>query len=521
MSRNRIFAVFTLMVFLFQTFLAGCKKYDSKTATTGKDARTTAIVSQDTRSIKKTATTSITANASTNAKTEWENNEDNDKEDEVPDPQTDQDTGAYDTGPFAGLKFNANGIDLGGRTMQFIQTGPPKARDTGPAQAIFWERIENTERLFNVKIEFPQVSLTNVAYAEKIISNSLAGIKFADLMHNVSYVLMPNYVDQKFVLPVDDYIDFGHTFWKQTSMLTKYRDGKHYSIGRHDPYSIAPYMTVYNADILYQEGIEDILEIYRKKQWNWDTFLDICIKCTRDFNGDGILDQYGLSSGTANILMLSNGLLGMELDGENGFKCGYLDQRALNTFNFYRELSFVHKVIPSDSSATFQKGIIAIILTSSMPWYTLTQKMTANLKPAPLPAGPDVKEEHNIQPWSQCYSLTPVSDFKPEEVIAVYRYSVWNNPDDNKVFMDDYNNSFFSIYAYDNRYRITSEEDKNFWFKWLNETPASLEYMPGFTDLNTFISKTIIPAVNRGEYYKSVIDANALEITAIINRQLK
>ncbi|HBQ63994.1 MAG TPA: hypothetical protein DD727_03540, partial [Clostridiales bacterium] len=283
--KSRLFAG-TILLLALIILVPGCRKSGNSTATATKSsakAQATMTTAKTAAVTAKTSSAVSTAAAAGNTETQQPGDS---EEQQGTEEQQDSDSGTIDSGPFIGLKFNPEGMDLGGRTMQFGVRGLPKAKETSPAAAAFLKRVENTEKLFNVKIEFvPNPQLGASAYNMEFINRSMAGIKFADLIHNISSSSIPNYAINKFIIPSDDYIDFSHPFWKQTAPLVEFTDGKHYSMATHGVYGIVPNSTVYNTDILSREGIEDILELYKKGQWNWNTLLDISIKCTRDFNG--------------------------------------------------------------------------------------------------------------------------------------------------------------------------------------------------------------------------------------------
>ncbi|HBQ64559.1 MAG TPA: hypothetical protein DD727_06495, partial [Clostridiales bacterium] len=235
---------------------------------------------------------------------------------------------------------------------------------------------------------------------------------------------------------------------------------------------------------------------------------------------DGVLDQWGFNCGRLKQLMNTNGLVGLELKGTDGFMSGYMDPRAYNTFNFYRDLVYVYKVTPPGTNifTEFIKSNVAVDIGNNMASYKISFNMN-NVKAAPAPVGPDVREEYNVSPWTQCYSLSAISDFKPEEVTAVYRYSVWNNPDDPEAYIDDFT-SFTSFFVNSQKFPFT-EEEQQFWFDWLTKHPILLEYADGFTDMNAVLNTKIIPAINAGNYYSSIIDTYGPELQTSIDRVLK
>ena len=58
-------------------------------------------------------------------------------------------------------------------------------------------------------------------------------------------------------------------------------NGKRYLI--HAASEAPPYTVWLNRDLLDQNGIPDLHDLQAQGKWNWDTFMDISIKMTRDF----------------------------------------------------------------------------------------------------------------------------------------------------------------------------------------------------------------------------------------------
>ena len=55
------------------------------------------------------------------------------------------------------------------------------------------------------------------------------------------------------------------------------------------PYETVPTLMFVNQTLLTKEGIET-----PESDWNWEDMYAICSQVTRDLDGDGILDQFGI-----------------------------------------------------------------------------------------------------------------------------------------------------------------------------------------------------------------------------------
>ncbi len=212
----------------------------------------------------------------------------------------------------------------------------------------------------------------------------------------------------------------------------------------------------------------DILDFVETNQWNWETFLDVTIKCTKDSNGDGITEQWGVGSGGAvsfvKYLLYSNGII---------FVDTYNEPHTFNLNNgpAYRGLQFavdlcnVYKVVNYNDTwngtKLFSKGLTAIDLYN----YQINNSLlTAGLNSAlaPLPMGPDVSTYQNTD-VPTIYHVSALCE-NPKEVtqIITEAMTLW---DENLNPIPEYQ-AVRDIYGYDYNWssknvvrRITTERE--------------------------------------------------------------
>ena len=72
-------------------------------------------------------------------------------------------------------------------------------------------------------------------------------------------------------------------FYPQILEMFKWR-GKIYGI----PRDLAPLVLFYNRELFDKEGLK-----YPSENWKWEDLLEVSRKLTKDFNNDGIIDQFG------------------------------------------------------------------------------------------------------------------------------------------------------------------------------------------------------------------------------------
>lgn len=96
------------------------------------------------------------------------------------------------------------------------------------------------------------------------------------------------------------------------------------------PYECAPRLMFVNKTILDAEGIS-----MPEEDWTWDDFYRICKAVTRDLNGDGTPDQFGVTGYTWADAFDSNGVT---LFGERGSECCLTDGKVREAILFMEKL---------------------------------------------------------------------------------------------------------------------------------------------------------------------------------------
>ncbi|MDE6203126.1 MAG: extracellular solute-binding protein [Lachnospiraceae bacterium] len=96
------------------------------------------------------------------------------------------------------------------------------------------------------------------------------------------------------------------------------------------PYECAPKLMFVNKTILTQEGIE-----LPDEDWTWDDFYEICEAVTKDTDGNGTLDQFGVVGYTWSDAFDSNGV---QLFDRKGTECHLTDEGVREAILFMEKL---------------------------------------------------------------------------------------------------------------------------------------------------------------------------------------
>ncbi len=272
--------------------------------------------------------------------------------------------------------------------------------------------------------------ITNFSLYEKtIINETLAGIVFADIIRVGSGFAYPNFVKQKLILPLDEYIDYSSPIVQANQYMVRsaYWMGRYYGITSERENAISK--CLWNKDILDREGQPDILDLIEKDQWNWTTFLEIAKNCTKDLNGDGITDQWGVTTvKVTNIstlpfyMLASNNCLIVDFNDDDKPYFTLSNPAAQRALQFASDLAFIHKVYietpgGQDSATVYKNGMAAMYLNN--PTYNvkfLASGMQSML--AHLPKGPDTDSYVNIS--SVNFEVIPVNCKDPRDVARMY-----------------------------------------------------------------------------------------------------
>ncbi|MDD5602614.1 MAG: hypothetical protein PHG48_00845 [Eubacteriales bacterium] len=435
-----------------------------------------------------------------------------------------------------GSSFVVGDYDLGGKTIVMGAWGetsfPSDAEGASPDRVARYLRVKEAEKKYNFKMEYRLIPNFN-QYRDAIISESLAGIKFADVLRTQSGLAFPTHVSNNMIVELDKYIDFDSKIIQQNQYMVQgglWR-GKHYGIYPTMEYCYP--RVFYNKAILDREGLTDILDLVETDQWNWVTFLDTAVKTTKDFNGDGLTDQWGVSaltgygSSIVTQIMYSNGVSFLTFDESGRAICNLDSPPARRALQFVSDLNNIHKVYTQDTGSIgapqkYMNGFVTMYLNA--PWYhrdSIKSGMQTFL--APLPKGPDT-EIFSSSYSSNFESIMTLSE-NPEAVARIWMdVSLLWDEDGNKI--KEYE-ELMAIFPYDwswspsnpNRTYTTEREHK---LSWLALVPLwRTEYLNGYpsTLTNTTVYANIFaPVLNGTKSVGQAIEEQLSNIQGVLDQ---
>lgn len=241
-------------------------------------------------------------------------------------------------------------INMNGEQLKILHwvDGPNPDTPEGELQLAHWAEIE---KKYNVDIVWEKVpwgeSLTMVT------NSALSGEAAADIVALDYYMAIPAIKDGLF-MPIDGFFDFNDSKWpKGIAKYSTYK-GKQYGFQSLNLYASGLY---FNKTLLEREGLPNPHDLVAKGEWTWEKFLEIAKAATKDTNGDGITDQWGIVNQPTNmmrILIFSNG--GNFIVENNGKFEFSADAKVMEALGFYDSLYNEHKVIKPPAAETWSSA---------------------------------------------------------------------------------------------------------------------------------------------------------------------
>ncbi len=427
----RIIAFISAVALIGYTFSACIKSDESNTKATGSGAipvtaLKTTVSSTVNTTVKNTANITSAAKASTT--TSALNTEDAGKDIESENYESSQDlTDNSDNVPDAdsGALLEERKIDFGGRTLVITHRSN---YTTGDAFKIWKESEIAACEKYNCKIEW-NIPVTGAsAFLNYVKQRALSGTETSDAILIDDYHLWPWGASNNYFLTMEEVFQ-GTEDWEFISSLlqpySQWIDGKHY--GFLDYATAHPCNVIwYNDKMLSREGIPDIKSYYvHNNQWTWDNFLAVASAATKDTNGDGIIDQWGIASSADNLglfLIESNGGSYVTGDFTTGVKFNLVELRSIKALQFMSDLFNVHKVITESVNMT--SGAPAN-LTAAM-FFTFTwgflsvPTLEENYLITYVPRGPDM-DNYTTGSLDQCRFIAFAANINPAaDIIRVF-----------------------------------------------------------------------------------------------------
>lgn len=191
----------------------------------------------------------------------------------------------------------------------------------------------------------------NRGYLEKLLTefatNSAPDVVVTEIVFFKQFVAkgvlldLTPYVSRDDDIPVEDF---------QKIVLDEFTwQNRIYSI----PFGVGTGVLFYNKKLLREAGLAYPPNTWENDWWDWDTFLDYAKKLSKDTDGDGRNDQFGVVT-DRNIWDVEMWVYQNkgEVMTEDGSKCVIDTQEAIEAVQFLADLSLKHHVAPTQNQVT-------------------------------------------------------------------------------------------------------------------------------------------------------------------------
>lgn len=385
-----------------------------------------------TSTAKTVSTQRTTSPASTNAR-------EDDEHDEYENPITEDPTGGDDEDPDIDDAYDRpiweQGYDFQGRTIGFAiygvnNTGKPKHSTTSVNNELIAQTWDDAEIYFNCLLDRVVIANAMADYIPQLTNLIMSGMNNFDFFYAQPYTVFPYMVNNNLVLPIDEYMDFENdpVLNNPWTSSVSYWKGRHYSV--HTQYGV-PWGVLYNPKILEQEGIPDLLDWVDNKQWTWERFLDVALTCTRDYNGDGFIDQWGCLDGapvmTVSSFVYSNGSVPIGYDGDS-YVFQLDEPQTLKGLQFVSDLFNAYEVAQTNLPL-FPQGLGAM-LTGVAAYYGRDNCVPNGIYAGwvPMPMGPDVNDYIGVAETCSYYCLAANTQHPKDMAHLLYYLYTYTDP---------------------------------------------------------------------------------------------
>lgn len=271
-------------------------------------------------------------------------------------PETTTQSSGFETTTAAG------NTEADNSTQGFQYLSVDKLENPNVSIALYWDPDEVVQSAIN---EFESkyggkvtVKVTGWNKGAAAIQEAMATGDLFDLVYTEGAKRFPVDAVDELYQPIDEYLDY--SVCDQASADAFLYQGNHYVYTNSAITS--PYLVIYNKTIFSEEAMTDPVELYEKGEWTYAKFLEYMAYFTRDTDGDGEIDQWGLgprfkrqnfgfANGGMPVYEVGDGKLAVGIDSEecmqwyeflNGFgqidtKCpgdgGWLETRQCVMFS--------------------------------------------------------------------------------------------------------------------------------------------------------------------------------------------
>lgn len=274
-------------------------------------------------------------------------------------------------------------MNLNGRTITITAwwNAAPSGSNAQSKEMIAQQK--KVEQEYNVKIKYVNTSINDIN--KKLISSTLSGKPFADIVRLQEDWAISD-AAKKLLQPLNSYAldlsKYTHLVPKAKFSGTQYGFDTKYGVGGG---------VYYNRNIFKQYNLPDPHKLFKDGKWTWSEFEKLAKQATRDTNGDGQNDVWGLSGSSDDYMLFLVSSNDAHLVTDTG-KVNLTGPKVKQVFDFLKEIhsnkTFEMEAKTPDNwkqRETFKQGNVA--MTDGWLWQHSDYK-NIDYGFVPFPKGP-------------------------------------------------------------------------------------------------------------------------------------
>lgn len=322
------------------------------------------------------------------------------------------------------LPFDAGNIDFGGATVTYVGFYDP--RESFMEGGDYPGRLAEAMEKFNIG-EIRYLGLPWDGIAEHMMNRLLSDESKYDIWLLPSNAVM-GLIAKNALYPISEIVPASYydslLYSQKVVTETFVKKGEKYALGAGtSPIGVLEFV-VWNKDIFSREGLPPLDELYLSGEWTYDKMEEIAVQATRDTDGDGVLDLWGIGHLDIAVWGFSNGANPTKIDEQGRHVYAYNDEAATYYLSKLRQWTQVMDISVGDwQQKEFLAGQVAM---ASFPLWNIidpsfTDVVEFNYGIVPLPKGPHVDDYQFPARQADAFYL-PVNSANPMGLVALHRY---------------------------------------------------------------------------------------------------
>lgn len=177
------------------------------------------------------------------------------------------------------------------------------------------------------------------------------------------------FASQGLLLPLDRYADADSRFDADEYLPASIEGSSLQGVLYGLPYDVSNHLPYYNRQMFQESGLADPVD------WTWDELIDMAKTLTRDFDGDGNIDVYGLGLDAAEwhwpSIMAS---FDVELFNEDGTEIYATSPEFVEFMEWHFSLIYQEGIAPQDPGGIGRFVDEGVAIATFGPWYRPTME---------------------------------------------------------------------------------------------------------------------------------------------------